>query len=88
MLTFELLWLTGVLWTVPRAWTNLPVPPLSLTVENGLPEARLTVNWLASSIEPPIATWAKQTALGAVVTTQARWMDAVGALAWCSELPA
>ena len=72
MVTFELL-LLGVLCAAPRACANLPMPPLILTVENGLPEpARLTVNWFASSIEPPIATWAKQTAFGAVVTTQAR----------------
>lgn len=54
-----------------------------MTVETWLPEARLTVNWLASSIEPPIAPWAKQTVLGALVTTQARWTDVVSALAWC-----
>jgi hypothetical protein len=88
MVTFELLLPAATVWTVPCAWANLPMPPLILTVEKGLPEARLTVNWFASSIEPPIPTWAKQTALGAVVMTQARWMEAVGVLAWCFEVPA
>jgi len=88
MVTFELFLPAEVEWIVPWAWANLPMPPLIFTVENGLPEARLTVNWFASSIEPPIATWPKHTAWGAVVTTHARWMDAVGAVAWCFELPA
>src|SRR5664280_1863680 len=72
MVMFELFLPAGVVWTVPRAWANLPMPPLSLTVENGLPEpARLTVNWFASSIEPPIALW---TVSASVLQRAVSWM--------------
>lgn len=89
MVTFEVVLPVGVVWMVPRELAKRPMPSLIVIVENGLPGLpRLMVNWFASSIEPPMATWPKQIAWGAVVTTQPRWMDAVGAVAWCLELPA